>query len=98
MVNSMKPGSVIVDLAAVAGGNCSATKADKINIKNEVSIVGFTNIPSRLAGDASRLFARNIYSFIENIWDKEKTKIKIDQKDEIVKGTLLTDRGNVLLK
>ena len=66
MVKSMKPGSVIVDLAAVAGGNCSATKADQINVINKVSIVGFTNIPSRLAGDASRLFARNIYSFIEN--------------------------------
>ena len=98
MVKSMKPGSVIVDLAAVAGGNCSATKADQINVKNKVSIVGFTNIPSRLAGDASRLFARNIYSFIENIWDKEKTKIKIDQEDEIVKGTLLTDSGKLLLK
>ncbi len=98
MVNSMKPGSVIVDLAAVAGGNCSATKADKINVKNKVSIVGFTNIPSRLAGDASRLFARNIYAFIENIWDKEKIKIKIDQEDEIVKGTLLTDSGKLLLQ
>ena len=98
MVKSMKPGSVIVDLAAVAGGNCSATEADKINIKYDVNVVGYTNIPSRLAGDASRLFARNIFSFIENIWDAEKSKVNIDLEDEIVKGTLLTKAGKLLLK
>ena len=96
MVKSMKPGSVIIDLAAVAGGNCSATEPDKINIKNDVNVVGYTNIPSRLAGDASRLFARNIFAFVENIWDAEKSKINIDLEDEIVKGTLLTNKGKLL--
>ena len=96
MIKSMKPGSVIVDLAAVAGGNCSATKADKVVVKNEINIVGYTNIPSRLAGDASRLYARNIFAFLENIWDAEKSKINISLEDEIVKGTLLTKDGKLL--
>ena len=96
MIKSMKPGSVIVDLAAVAGGNCSATKADKVVVKNEINIVGYTNIPSRLAGDASRLYARNIFAFLENIWDAEKSKINISLDDEIVKGTLLTKDGKLL--
>ena len=96
MIKSMKPGSVIVDLAAVAGGNCSATKADKVVVKNEINIVGYTNIPSRLAGDASRLYARNIFAFLENIWDAQKSKINISLEDEIVKGTLLTKDGKLL--
>ena len=96
MIKSMKSGSVIVDLASSAGGNCSATIPDKINIKYDVKIIGYTNMPSRLAGDASRLFARNLYAFLENIWDKEKSKLKIDEEDEIVKGSLLTHKGKLL--
>ena len=76
--------------------HCSATKADKVVVKNEINIVGYTNIPSRLAGDASRLYARNIFAFLENIWDTEKSKINISLEDEIVKGTLLTKDGKLL--
>ena len=96
MVNSMKSGSVIIDLAAVSGGNCELTKPDKITNINNVSIVGYTNMPSRLAGDASRLFAKNIFSFFENIWDKENSKLLINQEDEIVKGSLLTFNGKLI--
>ena len=96
MITSMKPGSVVIDLAAVSGGNCELTQPDKIIKNNNVSIVGYTNIPSRLAGDASRLFARNIFSFFENIWDKENSKLNINQEDEIVQGSLLTYNGKLI--
>ena len=96
MVKSMKAGSVIIDLAASAGGNCDLTLPDKINKINDVSIIGYTNMPSRLAGDASRLLARNLYSFLENIWDNEKSILNINHEDEIVKGSLLTHNGKLI--
>ena len=76
MIKSMKPGSVIVDLAAVAGGNCSATKADKVVVKNEINIVGYTNIPSRLYRDVS-LVCKKYFRFSREIWDAEKSKINM---------------------
>ncbi len=96
MVESMKSGSVIVDLAAVSGGNCELTVKDKIVDKNGVKIIGYSNFPSRLASDSSRLYSRNIFSFLENLFDKENSKVNFNLDDEIIKDTLLTHNGKVL--
>jgi len=81
MVKSMKPGSVIVDLAAVAGGNCALTQSGKIIEVDGVKIVGYENFPSRVAVDTSKLYAKNLFNFIE-IFAKNR-------EDEIVKATLV---------
>ena len=84
-----------VYFAKLAGLNTLKSGFTQI-VKNEINIVGYTNIPSRLAGDASRLYARNIFAFLENIWNAEQSKINISLEDEIVKGTLLTKDGKLL--
>lgn len=90
MVNSMKNGSVIIDLAAINGGNCSQTKSGEIiTTENGVKIVGDTNIVSKSSADASRLYAKNIFNFIEIITDKENKKVKLDLEDEIIKSALI---------
>jgi NAD(P) transhydrogenase subunit alpha len=96
MVETMKPGSVIVDLAAEAGGNCELTKPDEIVRHGNVSILGFTDLPSRIAVDASSLYARNILNFLQPLVDKETKSLKPDWDDEIVKGTLLARDGKVV--
>jgi NAD(P) transhydrogenase subunit alpha len=96
MVADMRPGSVIVDLAVEQGGNCEGSKLDKVvTTSNGVKIVGHANVPSRIAVDASALYARNLFNFIGLIIDKDKT-LKIDAADEIIKGTLLTRDGAVV--
>jgi NAD(P) transhydrogenase subunit alpha len=96
MVESMKPGSVIVDLAAEAGGNCALTKADEVVRHANVSILGFTDLPSRIAVDASSLYARNILNFLQPLVDKETKALNPNWDDEIVKGTLLAKDGKVV--
>ncbi len=96
MVKDMKPGSVIVDLAVANGGNCPLVKPDKVIEKHGVKIVGYTNMPSRVAGDASQLYARNLYNFIANMWDKEAAKIVVNMEDEIIAGTLVTQDGKIV--
>jgi NAD(P) transhydrogenase subunit alpha len=96
MVETMKPGSVIVDLAAEAGGNCELTTADEVVKHNNVAILGFTDLPSRIAVDASSLYARNILNFLQPLVDKETKTLKPDWDDEIVKGTLLARDGKVV--
>ena len=96
MVKSMKPGSVIVDLAVETGGNCELTQAGKVVTKNGVKIVGHYNVPGRLAADTSQLFARNVLNFLELLIDKETKKLAIDMDDEIVAGTLVTRDGAVV--
>src|SRR5688500_10440377 len=95
MVESMKPGSVIVDLAAEAGGNCALTKPDEVVRHANVSILGFTDLPSRIAVDSSSLYARNILNFLQPLVDKETKSLKPNWDDEIVKGTLLAKDGKV---
>jgi NAD(P) transhydrogenase subunit alpha len=96
MVADMRPGSVIVDLAVEQGGNCEGSKAGKVVATgNGVKIVGHANVPSRIAVDASALYARNILNFLGLIIDKDKA-LKIDTADEIIKGTLLTRDGAVV--
>ena len=75
MINNMQPGSVIYDLAAVQGGNTAFTEADKIIEKNGVKIMGESNILNKLPVSASNLYAKNMFNFIENLYDKEKKKL-----------------------
>jgi len=93
MVASMKSGSVIIDLAAVNGGNCELTQVGKIVEENNVKIIGYENFPSRVAFDASKLFAKNIFNFLELLINKENKSLTIDENDEIVKATLVTKDG-----
>ena len=101
MVKSMKPGSVIVDIAAGkganGGGNCSISEADKTVVKHGVSIVGETNLPALVAADASALYARNILDFLKLVLPKEGG-IKVDMEDDIVAACLMTQNGEVKRK
>jgi len=96
MVEAMAPGSVIVDLAAERGGNCEMTKPGQIASYKDVKIVGFTNVPGRIAASASQLFARNLFSFMQTLFDKETKALKIDWEDELLKATVLTRDGEIV--
>jgi H+-translocating NAD(P) transhydrogenase subunit alpha len=97
MVASMKPGSIIIDLAADAGGNCADTvPGEVITTANGVTIIGHRNWPSRIAVAASALYARNLLTFLTTFWDKEAKAPKLDQSDDIIKGVLLTKGGQVV--
>lgn len=97
MIASMKPGSVIVDIAAEQGGNVTQTKPGEITVTaNGVKILGEFNLPSRLATDASALYSRNLMNFVELLVDTEAKKLDIDWDDEIIKGTCLTRDGKVV--
>jgi len=92
MVESMKPGSVIIDLAVERGGNCPLSRADHVVMHNGVSIVGTVNLAGRLAGNASPLYARNLANFLDLMVQKDGT-LNIDFNDEIIKGTLIAKDG-----
>jgi NAD(P) transhydrogenase subunit alpha len=96
MVKTMKPGSVIVDLAVEQGGNCPLAEPGKVVVKHGVKIVGHLNVPSRLAADASSLYARNLLAFVSLMIDKESKSLKINWDDEIIKGTGLTRDSKVV--
>jgi len=89
MINQMQPGSVIYDLAAIQGGNSAYTEVDKIIEKNGIKIIGESNILNKLPGSASSLYAKNIFNFVSNLYDKEKSKININLEDEIINKTLI---------
>ena len=93
---TMKPGSVIVDLAVEQGGNVEGAVAGEVVVKHGVKIVGHRNIPSRLAADTSALFSRNIYNFLSAFWDAEKKAPVFPDDDEIVLGVRLTKGGEVV--
>jgi NAD(P) transhydrogenase subunit alpha len=95
-VASMRPGSVIVDLAVEQGGNVEGAVAGEVVERHGVRIVGHRNVPSRLAADTSALFSRNIYNFLSAFWDKEAGKVVLPDDDEIVKGVRLTRGGAVV--
>ncbi len=96
MVKGMRKGSVIVDLAVEAGGNCPLSEFGKVVEKHGVKLVGHANVPSRLAADASLLFAKNLLNFLTLSYDKEAKGLKINWDDEIIKGTALTRDGQVI--
>ena len=89
MVKNMQAGSVIYDLAAVQGGNTAFTEADQIIEINGVKIMGESNILNKLPISASNLYAKNIYNFVENLFDKENKKININFEDEIIEKTMI---------
>ena len=96
MVEKMKPGSVIVDLAAEQGGNCKLSKFGEVSDHKGVKIVAHANVPGRLAGNASELYSRNIFNFISAFYDAEGAKLAIDWDDEIIAGIGLTRDGAIV--
>ncbi len=97
MVDSMRPGSVIVDLAAEAGGNCAATTPGQaITTGNGVKVLGYSNWPSRIAVAASNLYSRNLLTFLTTFWDKAASRPALPETDEIVRGVMLTRGGQVV--
>ena len=97
MVASMKPGSVLVDLAVERGGNVEGAVAGKVvTTANDVKIVGHNNVPGRVAASASLLYAKNLFAFLETLVDKAKKELAINRDDELVKATMLTDAGKVV--
>ena len=89
MINDMRAGSVIYDLAAIQGGNTASSEVDKVININGVRIMGETNILNRLPISASSLYAKNVFNFISNLYDKDKGKININLEDEIIEKTLI---------
>jgi len=89
MLNQMKPGSVIYDLAAIQGGNVAFTEVDKIIDKNGVKIIGEKNILNKLPTSSSNLYAKNVFNFVSNLFDKENKKININLEDEIIAKTII---------
>ncbi|MDG2268401.1 MAG: Re/Si-specific NAD(P)(+) transhydrogenase subunit alpha [Alphaproteobacteria bacterium] len=94
MVKDMKPGSIIVDLAAEAGGNCKLTKLNETIIAHNVKIMGYANFPSKLSQDASSLYSKNLFNFVQ-LMVKDK-KIEIDWEDEILQKSCVSYDGKVL--
>jgi NAD(P) transhydrogenase subunit alpha len=89
IINNMKAGSIIYDLAAIQGGNTEYTKVNEIVNKNGVKIMGESNILNKLPTSASNLYAKNVFNFVSNLYDKENKKININLEDEIIEKTLL---------
>ena len=89
MLNNLQSGTVIYDLAAIQGGNTEFTKVDKIVEKNGVKIMGDSNILNKLPVSASNLYAKNMFNFVENLFDKENKKININLEDEIINKTII---------
>ena len=96
MVKTMKPGSIIVDLAAEQGGNCPLTRPNEVYEIHGVTLMGYTNLPGRLAADTSALYARNLFNFVALIVDKKTGALALDWDDEIVKGAGLTRDGEIV--
>lgn len=95
-IASMKPGSVIFDLAVAQGGNVEGSKPDEVVIKHGVKIIGYANTPTHLAADTSALFARNLFNFLSAFWDKEADRPVLPDEDEITAAIRLTKGGKVV--
>jgi NAD(P) transhydrogenase subunit alpha len=96
MVASMRPGSVIVDLAVERGGNCELARPGEVVTVNDVKIIGHLNVPGRVAASSSSLYARNLFAFLEILVDKKQKVLAVNWDDEIVKGTALTRNGAII--
>jgi NAD(P) transhydrogenase subunit alpha len=96
MIETMKPGAIIVDLAAEQGGNTPLTKPDEVVDAHGVTIMGYTNLPARLASDTSNLYSRNLFNFVSLIVDKKTGALALNWDDEIVKGAGLTRDGEIV--
>jgi NAD(P) transhydrogenase subunit alpha len=95
MVESMKPGSVIVDLAAEQGGNCALTEKDKVVVKNDVTLIGYTDLPSRLAAQSSQLYATNLRHLLTELCPKKDGIIDVNMDDEVIRGTTVIKDGKI---
>jgi len=96
MVNAMKPGSIIIDMAVESGGNVEGSvKGEEVNV-NGVKIIGLENFPVRIAVHASQMYSSNIYNFLAEFWDKENKKFNLILDHEIIKGCLITHNGEVV--
>ncbi len=95
MVRSMKPGSVIVDLAAEQGGNCALTQPNNVVVENGVHIIGYTDLPSRLPVQSSQLYASNIVNFIDDLCPNNDGQIVLDMEDEVIRGATVTKEGQI---
>lgn len=95
MVANMKPGSVIVDLAAEAGGNCKLTEANKVVVKHGVTLIGYTNLPSRMATQSSQLFATNLYHLLTELCPDKNGEIDINMDDEVIRGATVVNQGEI---
>jgi H+-translocating NAD(P) transhydrogenase subunit alpha len=95
-IKTMKPGSVIFDLAVAQGGNVEGSKADEVVVKHGVKIIGYANTPAHLAADTSALFSRNLFNFLSAFWDKEAGKPVLPDDDEITAAIRLTKDGKVV--
>ena len=93
MVRSMKNGSVIVDLAAEQGGNCELTEADKVVMRNGVSIIGYTDLPSRLAAQSSQLYATNLRHLLSELTPEKDGNVVVDMEDEVIRGATVCKDG-----
>jgi NAD(P) transhydrogenase subunit alpha len=98
MVKSMRPGSVIVDMAVEQGGNCPLSELDKTVVKHSVTLIGIANLPALVAADASALYARNLLNFLGLMLDAKSGEFTINREDEIIAGTLLCMNGEVVKK
>jgi NAD(P) transhydrogenase subunit alpha len=96
MIESMKPGSVIVDLAAERGGNTELTEADKVIERNGVAIAGPLNLAGEVPVNASALYAKNLFTFVETMFDKKAKALAINWDDEVIKGTLVAKDGRIV--
>ena len=96
MLEAMKPGAVLVDMAVEQGGNCKLSKAGKVTKHKGVKLVAHNNVPGRLAGNASELFSRNLFNFLDAFFDKEKKQLALDWEDEIIAGIGLTRDGKIV--
>lgn len=97
-VQAMKPGSVIVDMAVEAGGNCPLSELNQTVVKHGVHLIGIANLPGLVAADASTLYARNLMNFLNLMLDPASGELKIDRTDEIIAGTLLCGGGEIAAK
>ncbi|ARO88473.1 NAD(P)(+) transhydrogenase (Re/Si-specific) subunit alpha [Nitrosospira lacus] len=94
-VRAMKPGSVIVDMAVEAGGNCPLSELDKIVVRHGVHLVGIANLPGLVAADSSALYARNLMNFLNLMLDAKNGEFKVNREDEVISGTLVCADGEV---
>ena len=95
MVASMKPGSVIVDLAAEQGGNCSVTEADRVVRKHGVTVIGYTDLPSRLAAQSSQLYGNNLRHLLDDMCPERDGELIVDMEDEVIRGAAVVNGGEV---
>ncbi len=97
MIDEMKPGSVIVDMAVESGGNVEGSKLEEeVKTDNEIRIIGFGNLPSRVCAHASLMYSNNLTNFVEMFWNDEEKKFNLNTEDEIIKGCLVTHGGQIV--